>query len=102
MITITAILRACPGTGAAMQQALLDVAANVAANEPGTLSFFVSRKRGDPTVFTAYERFTDQASMDAHNNAAAVAPLLRNHTADPCRRCRTGDLRGDLSQDRLT
>jgi hypothetical protein len=57
---------------------------------------------GDPTVFTTYERFTDQASMDAHNNAAAVAPLLRNHTADPCRRCRTGDLRGDLSQDRLT
>ena len=57
---------------------------------------------GDPTVFTAYERFTDQASMDAHNNSAAVArcfeiirPIL---AADVV----TGDLRGDLSQDRLT
>jgi quinol monooxygenase YgiN len=44
MITITAILRARPGTAATMRQALLDVAANVAANEPGTLGFFISRK----------------------------------------------------------
>jgi hypothetical protein len=70
---------------------------------------------GDPTVFTTYERFTDQASMDAHHNAAAVARCFEitlndhhlaaaglNHTADPCPPCRTGNLRGDLSQDRLT
>jgi quinol monooxygenase YgiN len=73
MITITAILRARPGTEAIMQQALLDVAANVAANERGTLGFFISRKRDDPTVFTTYERFLDQAAMDAHNTSAAVA-----------------------------
>jgi quinol monooxygenase YgiN len=73
MITITAILRARPGTEATMEQALLDVAANVAANEPGTLGFFISRKRDDPAVFTTYERFTDQAAMDAHNNSSAVA-----------------------------
>jgi quinol monooxygenase YgiN len=73
MITITAILRARPGTETTMQQALLDVAANVAANEPGTVGFFISRKRDDPTVFTTYERFRDQAAMDAHNNSATVA-----------------------------
>ena len=34
MIIITAILRARPGCEDTMRQALLDVAANVAANEP--------------------------------------------------------------------
>jgi quinol monooxygenase YgiN len=73
MIIITTILGARPGTEATMQQALLDVAANVAANEPGTLGFFISRKRDDSTVFTTYERFIEQAAMDAHNNSATVA-----------------------------
>ncbi len=73
MITITAILRARPGCEDTMRQALLDVAANVAANEPGTLGFFISRKCDDPAVFTTYERFADRAAMDAHNNSAAVA-----------------------------
>ena len=27
----------------------------------------------DPSVFTTYERFVDQAAMDAHNNSATVA-----------------------------
>ena len=73
MITITAILRAQPGSEAVMERALLDVAANVAANEPRTIGFFISRKRGDPALFTTYERFADSAAMDAHNGSAAVA-----------------------------
>lgn len=73
MITITAILRAQPGTEALMQQALLDVAAHVAANEKGTVGFFIGCKRDDPTLFTTYERFVDVAAMDAHNGSVAVA-----------------------------
>ena len=56
-----------------MLRALLDVAANVAANEPGTLGFFISRKLDDPATFTTYERFVDHAAMDAHNGSAVVA-----------------------------
>ena len=73
MLTITAIIRAKRGEEATMRQALLDVAAHVAANEPETHGFFVSVDGADPCVFTTYERFSNQAAMDRHNNSAATA-----------------------------
>jgi quinol monooxygenase YgiN len=73
MLTITAIIRAKKGQEATMRQALLDVAANVRANEPTTIGFFISQDNADPCVFTTYERFTDQAAMDRHNNSDVVA-----------------------------
>jgi len=73
MVTITAILRVRPGSADAMRRALLDVAANVQANEPGTVGFFISQDLSDPLAFTTYERFADQAAMDHHNGSAAVA-----------------------------
>lgn len=73
MKTISAILRARPGAEETLRNALLDVAAHVAANEPDTVGFFVSQEAGDPTRFTTYERFTDAAAMDRHNGSAAVA-----------------------------
>jgi len=71
MLTITAVIRAKSGHEATMRQALLDVADNVRANEPGTLGFYVSQDMKDPRVFTTYERFVDQSAMDAHNGSAA-------------------------------
>ncbi len=56
-----------------MRQALLDVAAHVRAKEPTTIGFYVSQDASDPCVFTTYERFTDQAAMDRHNNSEVVA-----------------------------
>ena len=73
MLTITAVIRAKSGHEETMRQALLDVAANVRANEPDTRSFYISQDRSDPCVFTTYERFTDQAAMDRHNNSETVA-----------------------------
>lgn len=73
MKTITAIIRAKAGAEGALRDALLDVAAHVAANEPETLGFFVSVDEADPRVFTTYERFADAAARDAHNGSAAVA-----------------------------
>jgi quinol monooxygenase YgiN len=71
MKTITAIIRAVPGSEAAMRDALLDVASHVALNEPETIGFFVAQDASDPCVFTTYERFADQAAMDRHNNSPA-------------------------------
>ena len=93
MKTITAVIRCRAGEEDAMKAALLDVAANVAANEPETKGFFICQDDKDPCVFTTYERFPDQAAMDAHNNSATVAaffevakPLLEGdvilHTCD--------------------
>lgn len=73
MITITAVIRCQPGTQDTMRAGLLDVAANVRANEPETIDFFVSQSSEDPCVFTTYERFADTAAMERHNASAAVA-----------------------------
>jgi len=35
--------------------------------------FFVSQEQENPSVFTTYERFLDQAAMDAHNDSQVVA-----------------------------
>lgn len=76
MKTITAVIRTRPGTEEQMLNALLDVAANVAANEPDTHGFFICQDEADPCVFTTYERFTDRAAMDAHNNSETVAKFF--------------------------
>jgi len=76
MITITAIVRAKQGEETAVRQALLDVAANVRANEPETLGYFISQSEADRCVFTTYERFADRAAMERHNGSAAVARFI--------------------------
>lgn len=76
MKTITAVIRTKAGHEGTMRQGLLDVAANVAENEPDTLGFFICQDDKDPSVFTTYERFTDQAAMDTHNNSDTVAAFF--------------------------
>ena len=73
MLTITAVIRAKKGHEDTMRRALLEVAENVRSNEPDTIGFFVSQDQTNPSVFTTYERFLDQAAMDAHNNSQVVA-----------------------------
>jgi len=73
MLTITAVIRAKRGQEDTMRRALLAVADNVRLNEPNTVGFFVSQDPADPCVFTTYERFLDQAAMDAHNDSRVVA-----------------------------
>jgi quinol monooxygenase YgiN len=73
VLTITAVIKVKAGTEETMRRALLDVAGNVRASEPGTIGFYISQDPNDPAVFTTYERFVDQSAMDVHNNSAAVA-----------------------------
>ena len=73
MLTITAVIRVKPGQHEAMKDALLAVASNVQAHEPETIGFFITQDASDPCVFTTYERFTDQAAMDRHNQSDTVA-----------------------------
>ncbi|MFC2967066.1 putative quinol monooxygenase [Acidimangrovimonas pyrenivorans] len=73
MLTITAVIRATKGAEQTMRDALLEVAEHVRANEPDTIGFHISQDLEDPSVFTTYERFADQAAMDRHNGSEAVA-----------------------------
>jgi quinol monooxygenase YgiN len=72
MLTITAIIKAKKGHETTLRQALIEVAANVKANEPSTVGFFIAQDSSDPCIFTTYERFTDEAAMDRHNGSEAV------------------------------
>ncbi|MGJ5045445.1 putative quinol monooxygenase [Bradyrhizobium oligotrophicum] len=76
MITITAVIRAKAGQEATMRDALVAVAAHVAANELETIGFFISQSETEPGLFTTYERFADKAAMDRHNGSAAVATFF--------------------------
>jgi len=76
MLTITAVIRAKAGHEATVEQALRAVIAWVKASEPGTVAYFVSRSRDDPTVFTTFERFVDEAAMRRHNESRAVAGFV--------------------------
>ena len=73
MLAITAVIRVKKGHEDTMRRALLEVAENAQLNEPDTVGFFISQEQDNPSVFTTYERFRDQAAMDAHNNSAVVA-----------------------------
>jgi quinol monooxygenase YgiN len=76
MLTITALIRAKAGHEDTVEQALRAVIAEVKANEPGTVAYFVGRAQDDPTVFTTFERFADQAAMARHNESQAVADFV--------------------------
>ncbi len=73
MLTITAIIRTKPGHEDTMRKGLLEVAENVRLNEPETIGFFVSQSVDSPQLFTTYERFANEAAMNAHNNSDVVA-----------------------------
>jgi len=73
MLAITAVIRVRKGCERDMHDQLVAVAENARSNEPGTISYFVSQDLADPAVFTTYERYADQAAMDAHNNSQSVA-----------------------------
>lgn len=76
MLTITAVIKAKPNHEDTLRQALLAVAAHVQKNEADTISFYISQDSADASVFTTYERFTNQAAMDRHNNSDVVATFF--------------------------
>ena len=76
MLTITAVIRAKVGQEQVVERALRAVVAAVKANEPGTVAYVLSRDHDDPTIFTTFERFRDEAAMTLHNNSQAVADFV--------------------------
>lgn len=65
MISLTAIIICKSGSEDHLRQALLEVARYAGDQEAGTTAYFVSVC--DKGVFTTYERYADQAALDAHN-----------------------------------
>lgn len=70
METLTAIIRAKPGHEDKVAAELAKVGEFAAKHEPDTIGFFVAQDPDNPCQFTTYERFTDSAARDRHNNGA--------------------------------
>ena len=82
-ITIIAKLKVKPGSEAAFEAAGKEMIATVKTSEPGTLAYVLHKNTKDPTEFTYYEVYQDQAALDAHGKTdhmrafgRAIGPLL--------------------------
>lgn len=76
IVTLSAVIRAREGHESRVEAALAKVAGWVAANEPQTLAYHVSRGLDDPSVFVTFERFASQRAMESHNSSSAVAAFV--------------------------
>ena len=64
-ITVIAKLKVKPGSEAAFEGAAKEMIATV-KSEPGTLTYILHKNTKDPTEFTYYEVYQDQAALDSH------------------------------------
>lgn len=76
MISSTTILRAKPGYGGAIREALLDLADFVQESEADTIDFRILADEQDSAMFTLLGRFTTRAALDAHNNSDMMNRFL--------------------------
>lgn len=65
MITLLAHIQAKPGLGSALEAHVRQVVAPSRA-EAGCVSYTLHRVTGNPDAFVFYEKWTDQAALDAH------------------------------------
>jgi len=65
-ITVIAKLKVKPGSEAAFEAAGKEMIATVKTSEPGTLAYVLHKNTKDPTEFTYYEVYQDQAALDSH------------------------------------
>ena len=72
MYTVTTIIRAHKGSEALVYAQLLKVGAYAQEYESATIGYYVAQDLEEPCVFTTYERYTDKAAMEMHNNGAGT------------------------------
>src|SRR5579862_7559801 len=63
---IIAKLKVKPGSEAAFEEAAKAMIATVRSAEPGTLTYVLHKNEKDPTEYTYYEVYQDQASFESH------------------------------------
>ncbi len=66
MIGVIATLRIQDGKAQAFEDAFRDLTAQVKANEPGCLSYQLTRSRTDPNTYKVLELYKDQAAVSLH------------------------------------
>jgi quinol monooxygenase YgiN len=64
--------RVKPSGIAAVKRAIAEFVTHVGANEPGTKLYLAWQQKDDPTRFTHFFIFEDEAALAAHSNSVAV------------------------------
>lgn len=75
MIAITALIRAKADQADAAAAVLAAVANAVGEDEPRTLAYTVARSRSDPSEFTVFELYPDEAAFEEHKKGRAYTQV---------------------------
>ena len=75
---IMARLEATPGSREDLLLVLKAHAKRCLQGEPGTLQFDLLCPDGQPDAVLIYERYRDQAALDAHSNGTSIAEARRD------------------------
>jgi autoinducer 2-degrading protein len=73
MISLTVSLKVAPGHVAEFLDVIKENALRSVTDEPGCHQFDVSQSADDDHHFTLYERYADEAALEAHRNAPHFA-----------------------------
>ncbi|KAH8711785.1 hypothetical protein GQ44DRAFT_689958 [Phaeosphaeriaceae sp. PMI808] len=77
-IDIIALLTPSPGKADRVEELLRQAAADVKANEPGTLRYHLQREtKGDSPTFIMLETYRDMAAIQTHSKSEASKTLGR-------------------------
>jgi quinol monooxygenase YgiN len=76
MLGVIATLTIKPGTNAAFEATMGQLAAKVRADEPGN-KLYALHKTDDPNVYIMLERYENQAALEAHRAAPHFKELGR-------------------------
>lgn len=95
-LNVVAIMKAAPGKEAQLH-ALLQEALPEFQQEPGCQAYTLLADLEDPTRFVSYERWDDEAALQAHMKAptlTAAMPTLEKILAEPMQQIRLNPLPG--------
>jgi len=90
VIALVVRLKAAAGNAEAVEAGLRKMTELVHAHEPGCSAYVVHRAQDDRDLFVLYERYDDEASLEAHRDsdhfreciAEAVVPLLAERSRE--------------------
>ena len=86
MIGIVALVRVKADKSEEFEAVFTNLARQVRAQEPGNLSYTLSRKQGSTTEYVIQELYADQAATAAHTRSAhyrEARPLIQDCLAEP-------------------
>lgn len=75
MITVLARFHVRPGAQPIAEEAFQEMAAAVAANEPGTLAYLIHWTERVPTELTILEMYEDEEALAAHGHTPHMKRL---------------------------